>query len=347
MGYPPITQTWTFSLNNTHTWVSAIDATEALMFALVGTGGFLPSTMGYTCKGSCDGTTGAMDGTNRITSASKWGTRFNGSGGAQSWIVFTDGAGIDWCFSYNSSNDDRCRLAHSPGGNYVAAGTPTQQPTATDECFDSASGTWIGTDTSHNRAFNFWGSSDKKMFRFGIFFNGQYGSFLKGEKFTSAIVSPVTFSLAVGGGTQGAIKSYYNGNNTNTVVNYSYGNGTATDLCRVHANGQDINAQASKGGVMPGGGAGSCAGSETGFNSDTPSLQGGSSELLFPSSLASKTSNADGKLGTIIDEWYTIGINNSTPTLGDTYDSLLYFVVSPGGGIIVPWDGSTTPNVSP
>ncbi len=345
MGLPPVSQTWTYSLNNLHTFDTTIGTTGALMFALAGSGGFLPSTMGYTVKGSSNGTTAAMDGTNRILSASNWATRSTVAAGAMSWIVLTDGAGIDWCFSFFSASDDIVRLAHSPGGNYVAAATATQQPTATDECFDVASGTWVGTDLTHRRIYDFWASSDKKIFRFATFFNTTLASFIKGEKFTTALVSPATHTLANGGGTQGAIKSYYNGNNSNTTVNNTYQATLCSDLCRVHAAGQDINSQATIGGVMPGGGTGYESGSIGSFNVDTPALQGGNGELLFPSQLGANTISADGKLGTVFDQWYTIGVNNATPSLGDTYGTLQFFVVSMGGGIIVPLDGVTTPIV--
>ena len=346
MGLPPVSQTWTYSLNNSYAYVSVIGATGALMFLAAGSGGFLPSTMGYTVKGSSNGTTGAMDGTNRITSASTWGTRANSSASPVSWIVLTDGAGVDWCFAFNSASDDIVRLSHSPGGNYVAAATPTNQPTATDECFDAASGTWVNATTSANRVFQLFGSSDKKMFRFATYRSSALASWIKGEKFTSALVSPATLSLAVGGGTVGAVKSYYNATTFTTAVTVVYSATAVGDLCRVHANGADGNAQATLGGEVPGGAVGNLSGTFGGFSAEAPALQGGSGELLFQAQMGSKTAGADGKLGTVFDQWYALTNSNTVPVLGDTFGSLQFFAVSTGGGIIVPWDGATSPQVA-
>lgn len=319
----------------------------AFMFAFVGVGGFLPSTMGYTVKGSSNGTTGAMDGTNRITAASAWATQANGASSAISWIVLTDGAGVDWCFSYNSASVDICRLAHSQGGNYVVAGTATFQPTATDEVFDVASGTWINATASAQRVGQFWGSSDKKMFRFAIFRSSVLASYMKGEKFTSGLISPSTFSLAVGGGTVGAIKSYYNGTSFQSTSNTSYSATAYSDLTRAHAAGLDITVQAGNGSETPGGGVGATAsGNFGGFNAELPALQGGTGELMFPSQMGCIAPNADGKLGSVIDQWCAITNASNIPVLGDTYGSLQFFAVSTGGGIIVPWNGSTTPQVA-
>ena len=349
VGLPPVSQTWTFSLNNVYTFTSVIGATGDLMFLFAGVGGFLPSTMGYTVKGSCDGTTGAMDGVNRITSAAQWGTRSNGAGGAQSWIVLTDGAGIDWCFSFNSSSDDIVRLAHSQGGNYVAAGTPSQQPTAIDECFDAASGTWVNSTASANRVFQFWGGSDKKIFRLAVYRSSVLAAYIKGEKFTSGILAPTTFSEAVGGGTVAAIKSYYNGTTLtggsgSTFVQYAVAN--AGDACRAHVFGIDANVLATVGGLVPGGHSGPLPSGNFGpFAVEQPALQGGTGELMFPHQIGSTTGNVDGKLGSLFDSWFAITNSSSVPALGDTFGTLQFFVVG-SGGHIVPWDGATTPQVA-
>jgi hypothetical protein len=308
----------------------------ALMFSWVGVGGFLTTTMGYTVKGSCDGTTGAMDGVNRITAANKWATRATIAGASQSWIVLTDGAGIDWLFTYQSTLDDVSRLSHSQSGVYVAAGTPAQQPTATDECFDTVSGSWINVTTSADRIWHFWGSSDKKMFRMAIYRAGVLASFIKGEKFTSAIVSPATFTLATGGGTLAAIKSFYNGASVSQTNLVAYSAATAGDLCRLHTV-VDANCKATNGGELLGG----MAGLSTTMSVERPLLQGGIGILLFPTQLGSNQSNTDGKLGSLFDQWYSISNSTTVPAVGDVFGTLQFYTVTPG--IILPLDGATTP----
>lgn len=342
MGLPTITQTWTHSINNRLTpFVSLLATTGAVLFSLIGTTGFLTSTMGYTCKGSCDGTTGAMDGVNRISAVNKWAVRNNGAAGAQSWIVLTDGAGIDWCFSFNSANDDVVRLAHSVGGNYVAAGTPAQQPTATDECFDAASGSWINATTSLDRVWNMHATTDKKMWRLAVMRNGALAAFIAGEKFISSLIAPATLVLTSGGGTQPAIKSYYNGANLSTQLNASYSSIASSDLARCKSGGADSNVKASLGGEMPGGGVGAIAGTATQYNAEKPALQGGTGELLFPAQLGSITASVDGKLGSKIDHWYAITASGQIPALVDTFGTLQLIAYWPG--IIIPMDGVTTP----
>lgn len=340
MGLPTVTQTWTISPNNRYVFVSVLGAMGALMYSWTQ---FLITTMGWTCKGSCDGTTGAMDGVNRITAANKWATRNNGAAGAMSWIVLTDGAGVNWCYSFNSASDDIVRLAHSTGGNYVAAGTPAQQPTATDECFDAASGTWVNATASLDRVWHMWGNSDKKMARLAVIRSNALVAAIVTEKFTSALQSPASFSLATGGGTAGAVHGFYNlvvAGNAGLPCNssgYSASNGL---LARVHAGGADINF---KGGVA-GESFVACWMNNTGgnyFPAEKPALQGGVGELLFPANYGGVLSGADGKLGNPIDWWYAWTTSSAVPALGDNFGALQFLVL--GHMFIWPWDGVTLP----
>lgn len=361
MGLPTVTQTWTMSFNNRYIWSTATSTNVAEMgafaFSLFGVGGFLTSTMGYTVKGSSNGVTGAMDGTNRITSASTWATRANSSSSAICWIVLTDGAGINWCFSYNSSSDGTLRLAHSPGGNYVAASTATFQPTATDECFDSATSDWLTTGASGTRfdqLWHFWSTSDKKMFRIvtcsqtnAAVETSNFGNYICGEKFTSALVSPATFTLATGGGTVGAIKGYYQGCNGSTArsfflssyFNVAYGASSAGDICRVNNGSADGNAKVTIGGEIPGS-------SQTLLNSGPwnavyPALQGRTGYTIFPAVMAGVVASFDGKLGARLDHWYLL--NNTNPAFGTMLGNMQFWCIYPG--LVITGDGATVMEV--
>jgi len=357
LGLPTVVQTWTMSFNNRYVWNTSTSTNVAEMgafaFSLFGVGGFLTSTMGYTVKGSCDGTTGAMDGTNRITAATKWATRNNGSAGAQCWIVLADGAGINWCFSYNSASDGTLRLAHSTGGNYVAAGTPSNQPTATDECFDSASSDWVITATLGSRfdqVWHLWGSSDKKMFRIctcsftGVQADGtSFNSYIAGEKFTSALASPATFTLTTGGGTVGAVKTYYTATNGSTGHLYTWNANFNTaysvtlggDICRVNNGSADGNAKTSAGCEYPGGSPNNTNGA---WNIDYPALQGRNGYTIFPVEMGSITASFDGKLGNRIDQWCLLTSTNS-PAFGTMLGNAQFWVVHPIAVLV--GDGST------
>lgn len=336
MSLPTVTQTWSYSFNNRFTYGSSSTITNlmgAFMFSLIGVGGFLPSTMGYTVKGSSNGSTGAMDGTNRITSAAAWATSANSSSAAIAWIVLTDGAGVDWCFSYNTASTDICRLSHSQGGNYIAAATATFQPTATDECFDAASGTWVNSTTSDDRVWHFWGGSDKKMWRSTVYRQGVLAGMLSAEKFTSALTSPATFTEAVGSGTVGAVKGYIT-TGTRSGWMALYGASSPGALGRVHANGADVNAQGFMGGELP-------AAAANVWNQERPALQGALGDTIFPTQLYAQTANADGKFGSLIDHWYVVTNSTAVPAAGDVFGSLQFFCVT-GGGPLLPSDGATT-----
>jgi hypothetical protein len=333
MGMPTVTQTWTISANNRYTFVSVLGAMGNFVLQLKN---FLKTTMGYTVKGSSDGTTAAMDGTDRWSTAANAQTRNNGAAGAMSWFVLTDGAGVDWCLSFNSASDDIYRLAHSTGGNYVAAGTATQQPTATDECFDAASGTWVNATASADRLFDFWGSSDKKMWRACVLRSSAIVSVHAGEKFISSLVSPATLSLATGGGTAGAIKTYLSAVGQANCISWSangvYAATSRAELSRVHTDSDRNVLGYMSGEAMAG------TGNNT-FAAETPTLQGSTGELVYPVSIWSRTANVDGKLGTKYDWWFAITNSTTVPALADTFSSSAYIVL--GSGAILPWDGSS------
>ena len=338
MGLPTVTQTWTISPNNRYVFSTVIGATGSLIFSLTQ---FLLNTMGYTCKGSSNGTTAAMDGVNRITSSSTWATRNNGSAGAQSWIVVTDGNGIDWCFSYNSASDDIVRLAHSQGGNYVAAGTTTNQPTAVDEAFDVGSGSWVNATASADRVWHLWATTDKKMFRFSVYRQSVCISYICGEKLNDTLVSPATFSLTTGGGTKGAIKSFFNSFISiwiGSTIDYTSSFG---DISRVHANGIDTNSLCCRGlEVLARQASGGAL-----YQNEKPQLQGGTGELFWPINTGRAAANPDGKLGNIIDAWATPTNNASIPGPGETFGNLQFIAVG-GSLIVVPWDGTTIPVIA-
>lgn len=298
--------------------------------------------MGFTVKGSCDGSTGAMDGVDRWSTASNIGTRFNGAGGSLSWMVLTDGQSADHCFSYNASSDDIFRLAYSPGGNYVAAGTPAQQPTATDEVFDTANASWVSATTSADRVWQLWCSSDKKMWRAVVSRQGALISAIGVEKITSALIAPATFSLAVGNGTAAMYKFYYPAAGFNytlsTGVNAGYSSSTSAPVGRVHTS-VDVTVLLGGSNEIPYGGR-----SDTNsWTTDRPELQGQSGMVIIPTALASQTTNAQGKFGTRIDWWTALGGSTSTPAFGETFGNLNLLALGPL--TLWSWDGLTIPAI--
>lgn len=327
MTIPAITQSWLISANNRYVFSTVIGATQAAIFSVKG---FLKTTVGLTVKGSCTAGTGAMDGTDRWASAADVTPRNNGSAGSQAWFVLTDGNAADVCLSFNSASDDIFRLAHSPGGLYVAAGTANNQPTATDECPSfTTTASWFNATASGDRIWNLWGTADKKMWRCVVGRLSAFQSLFGLERLTNNVIAPAIFvgpSIA---------NIFLNSNASGTTVGSATGSSSTSGgsrTARVHVNGADAN--------VPCGGAGEAflgqASSGT-FGTERPELQGSAGEILVPLGCASGTTNQSGKLGNHYDWWYAY--SNSLIVFGDVFGNFQLFAA--GDGIILPWDGST------
>jgi hypothetical protein len=329
---PTISATWTIVPNVRFTYGATSTVIAVMQSYVFSIKTFLKTTMGYTVKGSCTAGTGAMDGVDRWTSAADVTPRNNGAAGSQAWVVLTNGDGMDICLSYNSSADDIFRIATSPGGVYVAAGTPNQQPTAIDEVFDVATTTWINATASLDRVWHHWGTPDKKMWRSAIFRDGVFQSAVGVERFVSSMLAPAVmvgppsykfFVTVPGYGTNCSINAY---------------NSSSGGNARVHAADRDLT-------INLGGGAETyLLGASTttfGSNSDKPPLQGGASSVMNPVCLATSTSGGEGKLGNRIDWWYVLTMGLAVA--GDMIGASRLIMI--GETMVWPWDGTSLPQV--
>lgn len=329
---PTISASWTIVPNVRFT-SSATSTVIAVMQAYVfSIKTFLKTTMGYTVKGSCSVGTGAMDGVDRWTSAADVTPRNNGAGGSQAWVVLTNGDGMDICLSYNSPSDDIFRIATSPGGVYVAAGTPNQQPTAIDEVFDATTTTWVNATASLDRVWHHWGTFDKKMWRTAVFRDGVFQSAVGVERFVSSIQAPAVmvgppaykfFTSIPGYGTNSALSVY---------------SASAGGNARVHASDRDLT-------INLGGGAemyfSNASTTTFGSTTDKPPLQGGASSIMNPVCLASSTAGGEGKLGNRIDWWYVL--TTGLAVAGDMIGASRFIMI--GETMVWPWDGTSLPQV--
>lgn len=329
---PTVAATWTIVPNVRLTYGASSTVQGVMQAYAFSIKGFLKTTMGYTLKGSCSAGTGAMDGVDRWTTAADVTPRNSGAGGSQAWVVLTDGNGVDICLSYNSSANDIFRMAISPGGLYVVAGTPNQQPTAIDEVFDVATTSWVNATPSLDRVWHHWATPDKKMWRTAIFRDGVFVSAVGAERFVSAVQAPAAM---VG---PPVYKFFYTivsyGANNPTIVYNSSSGGNA----RVHATDQDQT-------VNLGGGAETYLGGTTsstfGSVTDSPPLQGGSASVMNSVCLATSTSGAEGKLGNRIDWWYVLTANLAV--VGDMLGASRFLML--GETMVLPWDGASAPQV--
>ena len=331
MSTPERIRNYTFSVNNRIAYSSL---NQVMSEYLYGIKNFLVATMGYTVKYSCDGTTGPSSGsdhTDRWTNATKAATRGANTSTAQSWIVLTDGDGVDFMLSYTGATDDVGRYAFSQGALYTPAGTATFPATATDEFQTSGGSTsWIESTASQDRVFHLMATANKKNWRAFICRNGKAtGSYLGLETYQSNLVSPAV---------QAINKCALNQLASNLATSNIF---AATHVfARV--------AMASVGTSV------SCA---YGMEFSTPTtvttydginleLQGSIGAAVRGLSVWSTTASARGKLGNLIDLWHSAEQQPDGAVTVDKKWIMISGTVSNSGAAIWPWDGTSEPQFS-
>ena len=328
MTFPTKVRAYTPVLNQRISYVSLNDLVASYGY---GVKNALVATAGFTLKYTCDGTTGptsSSDHTDRLSSKSNFTTRGANAASAQSSFVVTDANGADWMFAYQGATDDVGRWSYSPGGLFLPAGTANQQPTATDEVVLSSTSV-VGNTTSADRVWHAMISTDKKaMFLFvarsGVCVGNaiMIGSCVSAVSGAGNVFSPAMVGLA-----------------TTTFVPATYFNGNATiGFSRAVWSSVGITSTLIAGYETP---------PTSGFLDGTnPAAQGSSGGLMFPLSAWSTTSNANGKIANLID----IYKDGNSKADGDlTTDSQwihLTFTGSASAGVLWPWDGATTPQMS-
>jgi hypothetical protein len=99
---PTKAKTWTIDPCNrvTHTTIP-----QVVGDCMLGIKNHFLTGTGVTVKGSSNGAAGAMDGTDRWVNSAAVQTRFNGTAGAQSWIVLdcAGAGGGEQLLNYNAS----------------------------------------------------------------------------------------------------------------------------------------------------------------------------------------------------------------------------------------------------
>lgn len=325
MALPTKQKTWIVSPCNRVVYVSLNDAMSKVLF---GYKAFLKAN-GYTVAGSCDGTTGAIDGVDRWAAAANAATRFNGAGGAQSWILLVDGNGAQILIAYQGASDDIARISFSPGALFVVAGTPNQQPTATDEqvAFSGATGSLIDSTASGDRLWSGWVSSDHKMCRFAIARGGQWVGGLFGiELVTSKIANGPVFTPAIWGFGFGVTANALPG-------------GAAAGKARVVVASVGKNASCSFGAFC-------YQGNYAFFGNVKPDAQGGVGFATLPLGIGSATAGIVGPIAMLIDWWVErSNAPHASVTSGLEFITMAGVHTASAGqdGGLWPWDSVTTP----
>lgn len=316
MALPTPEKTWSIDPCNRETVASLVEAVSECMLGIKNA---LKLMSGVTVKGSSNGTTGAMDGTDRWTTAADVQTRQNSTTLPISWIVLdlANMGGAELLMSYNAASQQGFSFYYSPGGNYAAAGTPTHKPTAADEVTIGASANIVSTSSTNDRLWSTWVASDGSALKFGIAEAGAWTSFLVLQTITSRLAAGITMSPA--------------GFIIGSQVGYSGAFGvwsTARPVVRIDP-GTPVNVSGFFGSE---GYKTSMAGT---LQTNPAELQGGGHNL-YPVSLWSETATVRGAVGNWKDLWCgNVGAND-----GDTYpnDATRQFVQV--SDFIVKWDGS-------
>lgn len=319
---PTPTRTWVISPCNRIAFVSLIDATQQVLYRVKT---FLLAR-GYTVRGSASAGTGAMDSTDRWSNAAAVTPRATTSAASQAWIVLRDGNGADILFAFQGASDDIARISFSAGGLFVAAGTPNNQPTATDEEVIWSATTLVNATASGDRLLSLWGTADAKNFRWAlaranVWTGGVIGVERVGAP-DSGFGGGVTFTPDIAGfGNLATQLSHNNGTS-------AYAANSTGARARVVIGGTSFSIGAGIG-CLKGGGLTSL------FSNGVQHLQGSNYGLL-ETYLVSQTASATGNLGKRVDWW--LGKTTAAGAVdGDVYGTNQFIQL---GETAWPWDGS-------
>ncbi|HZJ65891.1 MAG TPA: hypothetical protein VFD36_20430 [Kofleriaceae bacterium] len=292
---------------------------------------------GHTCKGSCDATTGAMDGVNRWATDADAAHQAANTTTAVSWMVLTDGNGCNILLSFVGATGDIARIGFSPGGNYVVAGTSTFTPTATDESVLFSGTSLIGTSTADDRIVNVWVDSTAKLMRTccyvaGALQNASWGVELVNPSRITLTYSPAVWGFAFATAGMQAVSS--------TGCMASFSANSRGGYARINGTTANVFCGAE------------CFQANYGlFNGSTkPDLQKGIGATMWPITIASTTSTRQGPIGNLYD-WQIGGCGASvgTPIANVVFPGGQWIALAlPGNNGVVtwPWDGTTPPETT-
>ncbi len=322
MALPTPAKTWVIDPCNSVAYsTTKIEQVATIMLAIKNS---LLTMSGVTVKGSCNGTTGAMDGVDRWASATDVSTQASSATAAQSWIVLdlANMGGAELLLTNHSTVAGNFGVQFSPGGLYAAAGTATHKPTATDDQNMAATpSNGGGLQTSAGLVTQLWSTwlaSDGSALAFAVAAGGAWQGMMVLQLVTSRVsvgtFSPAAVGLRLTPAAGGVFSSW----------------GTAQAYCRLNPGGGAVNvigflgAEGVKNGIV---------GSQL---TSIAELQG-SAHNMFQVSLWSETATARGAVGVLVDLW----AGNTGAADGDTYPNDTSRLFVQFGDLILPWDGSS------
>lgn len=291
---------------------------------------------GMTCRGSSNGTTAALDGTNRCTTAAGWAVRAANTTTAQSWAVLTGSDGTQWLFSYTGGSDDIMRVAKSSQAGYVIAGTATFCPTATDEQVVQSGNTIIGATTSGDRVFDVFVDSTAKSWWFIAFQAGvPAGALVRGAPYDlgspSFLVSP---AAVLGPQTLGFVMTPSNYGQSSIGGQYSAAIGSVLRMT-APAGPQSLTC----------GGFVLNASNNATIDVGNPMALNGNVSLIKYCGIFSNNASGNGYIGWHQDMWLTFDPQAcgalGGPTTGKEFVYLNNVATPANQSMLFPWDNAT------
>lgn len=292
---------------------------------------------GYTCVGSSNGVTAALDAVNRCTTAAGFAVRAANTTTAQSWIVIKDSRNVQILFSYTGATDDVMRVAFSASAGYVIAGTATFCPTATDEQVVTSALTTIGATASADRVYTVWVDSTNVSFMMLCFRQGvPAGTIIRVVDYdASMLVGGVGGATVLGPQTMGwncipasiasSFGAVYTANNGG-VARFTDSTGT-------------VNAQIGSCSLMNNNQVTFDGSSVYSFNGSAPSVRDGYLHAGV----------TKGFIGRHKDLWYSTDVQAcgaQSPSLLHLYVNNTAAPATTGSSLLLPWDGTTTAQVT-
>lgn len=344
LALPAAQVAWNFELQKRCAYASVNQAAGDVMYEVAKE---LITDRAFTCKGSSTGAAAGMDGVFRWANGNDAKTRFNGSGGAQSWVVITLAGGRgDVVFSYNAAADDVYNVWWSPSGVVAVAGTATNEPTATDQVllnkFYTTPGTIVGSTAAGDRLVSIWSHPNKYGFRVAIARAGAWVSLFGVDQFTpDTYGTGITLLDVAGFYINGAFNPSQNGTNLN-LMNSSTSNATADNtqkrfICRRTDGGGTTLTDVSHKVKGVGESGSATAMTMLGDQGFTPELQGGATYLMKRYGLFSRLAGHRGDIGWLQD-WF---LSRQTAADGDTTGALAWICVESASSMWWKWDGAT------
>lgn len=318
MTAPITTKNWTIDANKRNAYVSLVGMVG--WFAYEHLTSLLAA--GWVVKWTSDGTNGpasAGDNTNLFTGAADFATRATIAAAAQAYFVVENTANVELMITYQGASDDIARISFSPTG-FTLAGTPTHQPTASDEMVVMTGTSVVNATTSADRVMTIWTTDDTMHWSFALFRQSTLINVV-GVEFVNSLCGSGVFAVPYVG---------YRFTNCSRQQNAAIGRPTAGPdstafgsaswlgiAARVFTAAASRVTRVGAGELIVNTNAGNVNSADSLFNSTTPALQGASSPAIPIIWSGERAANLDGLLGYPVDWWQMVTSVITTPALGD------------------------------